>query len=274
MLKHTAAILLAGLSAASPAFAANVVIAPHRAIYDLALKKASQRSGLANVEGRMAIEIAGSSCEGYSINFRMVNQFKPAEGDVRLIDTRSASWESGDGKTLRYNQSEYIDNKADTETKVSAERSANGGEGIGKIEKPRPEDFTLSATAIFPMAHQIKLMEEATRGETRDASLVFDGSDGAKAYRAITFIGKREAAAPAPIAGPPGEKLAKLGSWPMSVSYYPDKGGTAAEDTPSYQVSFQLYENGVATRLVLDYGDFALAGTMKNLEFLEEPDCP
>jgi hypothetical protein len=129
----------------------------------------------------------------------------------------------------------------------------------------------LAPDAIFPMAHQIKLMEQAERGDNRDNSLVFDGSDGSKVYRAITFIGKASEGAPQPSAGPQGEALAKLKSWPMSVSYYPEQGDAA--DTPSYQISFQLYQNGVADRLVLDYGDFSLSGTLTALEYLEESDC-
>ena len=274
MLKHL--IAATGLIAlgCGEASAGNIVIAPHRAVYDLTLKKTSSRAGLSSVEGRMAIEIGGSSCEGYTVNFRMVNRFKPADGEVRLIDTQSATWESGDGLSLRYNQSEYIDNKADTETKITATRDPSGGEGMGKMEKPKPEEFKLPAEAIFPMAHQLKLMQEAERGETRDSSVVFDGSDGAKTYKAITFIGSAAQKSSAPIAGTQGEKLANMRSWPMSISYYSSVGDTAAEDTaPSYQVSFQLYENGVANGLVLDYGEFSLAGTLKNLEFLGEPGC-
>jgi len=273
MLKHMIAVAVVAAAVCGQALAGNIVIAPHRAIYDLTLKKASERAGLSSVEGRMAIEIGGSSCEGYTVNFRMVNRFQPKEGQVRLIDTRSATWESGDGLNLRYNQSEYIDNKADSETKVTAMRDGKGGEGKGKIEKPKLELFNLPPDAIFPMAHQIKLMHEAEHGPTRDASMVFDGSDGSKAYKAITFIGAAVDKAEAPVAGEQGQKLVHMRSWPMSVSYYASKAGTANEDTPNYQVSFQLYENGVASNLVLDYGDFSLAGTLKNLEFLGEPGC-
>jgi hypothetical protein len=57
----------------------------------------------------------------------------------------------------------------------------------------------------------------------------------------------------------------------MTVSYYALEGGS---ETPEYQVSFDMYENGVATGLVLDYGDFALSGTLADLKLLDEPVCP
>jgi hypothetical protein len=61
------------------------------------------------------------------------------------------------------------------------------------------------------------------------------------------------------------------GSWPMTVSYYALEGSS---ETPEYQVSFDMYENGVATGLVLDYGDFALSGKLADLKLLDEPGCP
>ena len=57
----------------------------------------------------------------------------------------------------------------------------------------------------------------------------------------------------------------------MTVSYYTLDGNA---ETPEYQVSFDMYENGVATGLVLDYGEFALAGKLADLKMLEASDCP
>ena len=46
----------------------------HRAVYDLALDKASDRSGIIGLRGRMVYEFNGSPCEGYTVNFRFVTQ--------------------------------------------------------------------------------------------------------------------------------------------------------------------------------------------------------
>jgi hypothetical protein len=42
------------------------------------------------------------------------------------------------------------------------------------------------------VAHQNKLLAAARAGEQRDDSTVYDGSDGAKSYQAISFIGERK----------------------------------------------------------------------------------
>jgi hypothetical protein len=264
------------MSATGAAIGADATIAAHRAVYDLKLKESSNRAGLASVDGRMAFEIAGSKCDGWTNNFRMVNDFKPSEGEARLIDTQSATFESGDGQEMRYTQTEFIDSKLDTEKKLSAERGSAGQAGKGEIEKPQKESFDLPGDAIFSTQHQIKLMELAKAGQTRDVSIVFDGSDGSKVYKAITFIGERREPGKSGVtlSGESADRLAGLASWPVSISYFPAKAEEpAAEETPSYQVGFQLFENGVAANLILDYGDFKLAGDLKQLEFIDQPAC-
>ena len=120
----------------------------------------------------------------------------------------------------------------------------------------------LPTGAFFPEQHQLKLTLKAEAGETRDTSLVYDGSDGANAYRAITFIGsRRRRAAMAAISPIPGRAPQGPGFMADFNQLLPDLG--RAQDTPCYQVNFDLYDNGVATGLVLDYGDFTLGATSR-----------
>jgi len=266
-----------GLLAGALPSIAGVAIASHRAIYELVLDEQNNKSGLASADGRMAFEISGSSCDGWTVNFRMVNQFRPTDDKERLVDTRSSSWESGDGLQLRYAQSEFIDNAMDSETMLSAKRDAGGGEGSGEVSKPEAKTFKIVPAAIFPVQHQFKLMTAAEHGNSRDASVVFDGSDEALAYKTISFIGARREPGKSGVAysGKGADILAGMASWPISISYYDDKPKPedSGEQTPIYQVSFEMFANGVAGRLVLNYGDFSLRGKLSSLEFLEQPKC-
>lgn len=259
------------LLAAVPADAAT--IAAHRAIYDLKLVRAAESSTLSAVSGRLAFEIQGSACEGWTINFRMVNQFSPVEGDLRTVDTQSTSFESGDALAMQYSEKEFVDRKLQEETRIKISRPSANAEAAGAIGQDDAKPFTVPGGALFPMQHQLNLMDKAEQGETRDASLLYDGSDGAATYRAITFIGRRKEAGRNPRDNANGEAkpLATLPSWPVSISYYPTSG--ADQDTPSYQVGFDLYANGVATGLVLDYGDFALGGELSKFELLKSDPC-
>ena len=113
-------------------------------------------------------------------------------------------------------------------------------------------------------------MAAAKRGETTFAVKVFDGSDtGIKLFDTLTVIGKpviSAAAEPAVQVVP----LAGMTRWPVTISYFTvGKGG----ETPDYVLSFDVYENGIARALKLDYGDFVLAGDISKLELLPVAAC-
>ena len=46
-----------------------------------------------------------------------------------------------------------------------------------------------------------------------------------------------------------------------------------SEAVPTYELAFRFYENGVSSKLFIDYGDFAIRGELKELTFLEEEKC-
>ncbi|MBI2719249.1 MAG: DUF1849 family protein [Rhizobiales bacterium] len=266
-------LALAALWIATIPAADAATIAAHRVIYDLKLARTSDGASLSSAEGRLAFEVQGSACAGWTVNFRMVNRFAPSEGDSRTVDTQSTAFESGDALELQYSQREFLNNKPQGETRISVERKATDAETAGTLQSGDGKPFTVPAGALFPMQHQLHLMDLAASGGDRDTSVVYDGSDGANSYRAITFIGKKkEAGANARDTGNGQARLLKdLPSWPMSISYYSLAGNS---DTPSYQVTFDLYQNGVATGLVLDYGNFVLNGELRQLELLTSDPCP
>jgi len=260
------AFLLAGQAEAA-------ALTPHRAVYDLHLLKAGQSSSLAGADGRMVFEVMGSACEGWTVSFRMVNRFRPNEGEFRVVDTQSTSFESGDALDFRFNEREFVNSKLQGETKIKVTRGKPESEGAGLISGEGENSFVAPAGAFFPVQHQLKLMNLAEAGETRDSSTVYDGSSGKDSYRAISFIGKRKEAGSnsRDNANASAKVLASAPSWPISISYYPQTAGD--QDTPAYQVSFDLYENGVATGLNLDYGNFTLGGDLTNLELLPKGEC-
>src|SRR5262249_61666848 len=97
---------------------------------------------------------------------------------------------------------------------------------------------------------------------------VYDGSEsGEKLYNSLTVIGKA-----IPPDNKPSDVAAKeaaltgLTRWPVTISYF-DKASTTGEQTPVYAITFQLYENGVAPKLVVDYRDFSGSGRPTQLHF-------
>jgi hypothetical protein len=59
----------------------------------------------------------------------------------------------------------------------------------------------------------------------------------------------------------------------VTISYYPFSDRPQGEETPSHQVAFTMYGNGVAGDVTLDYGDFALDGKLTDIELFDPPVC-
>jgi hypothetical protein len=272
-LKSTLSLLAVLLLASAVQTAHAAAVAPHRAVYDLSLMRANEGASLQSASGRLAFEIEGSSCEGYTVSFRMATRYRPKEGEMTLIDTMTTTYEGPGALDFRHQIVERIDGAVRDDHRVKMTRATAEAAGEGTISSKPGESFTVSAGTLLPMQHQLRLMALGNAGGGRDSSVIFDGSDDGKSFRAISFVGK---------AKPPGslvrdvgnaaaQPLKGLAAWPTTVSYFALEG---SPDLPEYQVSFDMYENGVATGLVLDYGEFALSGTLKDLKMLEASDCP
>lgn len=262
-----------GLLSCSTA-ASAATLASHRAIYDLAVSKMNGNSGYSNIEGKLAYELTGSVCEGWAVSYRIANRYVEAEKGSRVLDTQLTTWESGDGLEMNLNQKQFVDNTLDSEERLVVKRPKLGAEANGTMTLPKELEFKVLPEALFPSTHQAHILEAARQGLTRDVSLVFDGSDGEKMYKAITFIGKKRAPGSFVLdqTNSQTESVRNLPSWPMTVSYYPAEDDQAA--APVYQASFNVYENGVSTDLLMDYGNYVLKGTLTKLDLLKSAPCP
>ena len=107
---------------------------------------------------------------------------------------------------------------------------------------------------------------------------VYDGSEtGEKIYNTLTVIGK----AIPPGSPPPDDaagkipELASLTRWPVSISYFDRDARTerAGEQTASYSIDFELYENGISRALLLQYSDFTISGKLTSLVLKKPKPC-
>ena len=278
-------VMVVGFAAAAvspPAAAAppddTVVLAPHRAIYDLKLARTKGSHGLEAVRGRILYDFSGNACDGYQLQFRQVSELDSGEGKTALSDLRSTTWEAGNAKTFRFNSENLIDDKRTDTVDGHAERNAKMV--AINLSKPKDKNFTVPVSAVFPTEHMRRIIAAAREGKTILDFPVYDGSEtGEKLYNTLTVIGQ-------PIA--PGAKspddavakvpeLAKLTRWPVTISYFEQRDTAAeqtGEQTPVYAISFELYENGISRALVLDYSDFTIKGEMTSLEMKKVKPCP
>lgn len=262
-----------------PAFAlaakSAVKLVPHRAVYEMTLDESSGTDGIVAVRGRMVFDFAGSACDGYTLNMRLVTEMTNRTGHATTNDLRSSTWEDGGGEVFRFNTTHYQDKRlAEVASGKAAKETADQRVTV-EVTKPETAKLHYSGAILFPTQHSVEILSAALKGKRIVQAKIFDGSEqGKKLYSATAFIGKLQ---------PPGskkhvlarikndEQLSNLESWPVTISYF--DGTKSGEETPAYELSFRLYANGVSRKIVINYGDFAISGSMKSLEFFTPPKC-
>jgi EipB-like len=262
---------LVALSASSaftaiPAEAAQL-LAPHRAVYDLALDRASDRSGITGLSGRMVYEFNGSACEGYTVTFRFVTRIDTSDV-TRLTDQQTTTFEDADGKTFSFVTKSFVDQNLDREVKGTATREPSGL--TVDIEKPEEQKLDLAPTQ-FPTQHLMELLGKAEKGESFYETSLFDGSEDANQVMTTTVvIGKQEKADSGDPELPALANLSKDAYWPVDIAYF-DEAKEGGEELPEYRISFKMHKNGLTRDLLMDYGDFSMKGKLVNLSLFDMP---
>ncbi|KQW27566.1 ATP-binding protein [Rhizobium sp. Root274] len=265
-----ATLTLAAGTAAGQAAAATIGLVPHRAVYDIFLKEASDRSGIEGVRGRMVYEFSGSSCKGFNTQFRFVTRIDVGDG-VRVTDQRSNTFEDVSAGKFRFDNKSFTDDQLDKD--VSGAAAEAGDKVTIELTGPNQRELEL-ANSRFPAEHMLEVIARARKGERVFESRIFDGSeDGDQTFLTTTIVGAPQKSVDT---DPEAKAVAPFGSsdyWPVSIAYFDEK--KKGDQLPIYSQSFKLYENGVTRDLTLDYGDFVLAGKLTKLEVLGPPngDC-
>ncbi len=265
--------------AAGAAKPAPVLLANHRAVYDLSLASSRGTRSVESARGRIVIDFKGDACRGYTMQTRQVTVLESSETGSRTSDLRNTTFEDGDGREFRFKTASLINGAGSPAVDGTASAETDGLKV--RLKEPRRDQFGAQGPVLFPSLHMRRLIEAARAGETTVSAKVFDGSDdGRKVYDTLAVIGRPStgpSTGPATASGSERDKplregaLAALRRWPVTLSYFtPGKG----ESTPIYTLGFDLYENGVSGALRLDYGEFAILGDLTRLEMDKAPARP
>jgi EipB-like len=191
-----ALVLLASSTFAFPgAASAARMLAPHRAVYDLALDKASDRSGITGITGRMVYEFNGSACDGYTVTFRFVTRINTND-TTRVTDQQTTTFEDADGKSFSFVTKSYVDQSLDKEVKGTATREPAGVKV--ELEKPEPQSLDVGTT-LFPTQQLIEMLDKANVGDTFYETSLFDGSEDADRRRSPASTRRRSGRSTSPI---------------------------------------------------------------------------
>jgi hypothetical protein len=262
--------------AGEPARAAGPGFLSHQALYELSLVKSRGANAINGARGRILYNFSGSSCEGYTSEFRQVSELNSGEGKLTLSDLRSTSWEDAAGKSYRFKIDTRMNDAEAPPVDGLAERVGN--QITVKLKQPVAKTFSLEGSVVFPTEQINRIIDAARGGKSVLELMVYDGSDnGEKVYNTLSVIGQpipgdRSIASPDPSTA--NDKMKVLTRWPVTVSYYDrDARAKDGEQTPVYAMSFELFENGVSRALVLDYNDFVISGALGKFDVRDSKPC-
>lgn len=246
------AILAAMVAAPMLAQAQPVHLAAHRATYTLTLDDA--RGGdITAVNGTMAYEVT-DACDGWAVRQRLDMTLSNRDGqDVEMISDY-LTWESKDGKRLRFHMKQTTD--AAVTEQVDGNAAVADGAMPGEVHYTTPADKTvpLPAGTLFPMAHTAAIIAAAEGGKKFLTLPLFDGTGEDGAQNTSIFVSNW--AGPAAASYP---ELALLSSGRVRVAFFSRKDTATS---PDYEVGMRYWANGVADGLNMDFMDFAVAGKL------------
>lgn len=255
---------------AGPAAAQGTALAPHRAIYELTADSSKNSSKVDRASGRIAFEITGNECQGYSVTLRQVTRLDTGEGRQSTSDLHSVTWEDAAAKSYRFKSKNMLNDEVRNDVDGAADRAKDGGFTV-RLTKPKGTPFELKGETTLPTEHLRKLLVAGAAEQRILEARVFDGApDGKKVYDTLAIIGAAVTGGNAIEQAANKPELTSMKRYPVTVSYFEPGVG---ERTPSYVLSFDLYENGVSRALRLDYGGFALRGELTSLELLKPMPC-
>lgn len=261
------------------------IMVPHRAVYELSLAHKHQTVSVSAITGRLVFELTGSPCTGYTQNMRMVTRIIDGKGQPTLLDERSNSWEDAQSREFRFVSRQFSNKKIQEFVSGYAKRDRKNKKLKVRIKKPEEVNLELPGDVLFPAQHSLALQRAATAGKKRLNVRVYDGSEqGQGFYKTYSFIGgkfpplkKAVAITPKTRRSRKNKYLASLGlsglaSWPVAVSYF--KVSDQYDDKiPVYELSFRMFENGVSSSMLMNYGQFSVTGRLGQVKYLRNKPC-
>lgn len=256
--------VLAPLSEAALAADRAPKLVPHEAVYAIALARAG--GGVLGASGRMNYRFA-DTCAGWTVETR---------NDLVLTDDRGSqvkttweflSWEAKDGLSYRFRVHTTRDGEATEALEGSARLDGSGQAGEATFTAPEPKTFPMPAGTLFPTEHTEFLLRHAANGDRLVMRPVFDGSVLAPPFAVNAVIGAKLAPAPGEL---PSPLVSSRPSWPMHLAFFRSDSN---DPLPYHEVAVRYHDNGVAERVVQDYGNFSLSIHLESISPLPPPDC-
>jgi len=248
--------LVLALALAFPGIACADALTGQDALYDLSLSKVRTHD-VTGAVGQMRFDVV-DGCTGWGTTQHMTLLIRNADGSLNKTVTDYITWETKDGNKLTFTLREADDDGKET-VDDSGVAVHDGKDGAGTITYSTPSGTILSMPpgTLFPMAHTEALISAGHAGKKFISVPLFDGttSDGAQ-HTFVALLGQH---------GPTPSDFAALNNLPstdVDIAFYERKND---DENPDFRSQMRYYDDGVATDIVLDFGDFIMKGKLESL---------
>jgi hypothetical protein len=244
----------------------TVSLASHRAVYAISLARATQQDGVRSASGKTTYLLT-DRCTGYTIETDMHLDLGRSTGDDSSMDQQYAAWESKDNRSSTFRMMSHENGTLRDSYHGSATLDEKGAGSITYIDGSKePTTVDLPAGTLLSTAHTAALLKAAAHGEKLFNRSVVDGTLDDGPYRVAAVIGPEPHG---PLQAATKNPLEEGAARPFAMAYFAGSG-----DEPRYELTMDLFPNGVAKHMVQDFGGFTLAFDLVSVEPVNAPSCP
>lgn len=258
-----------GASATEPQ---SIRLLPHRALYDISLRSATNSSGIADIHGQMFYDLQ-ETCDSWVTTHRFVLMYDYIDNPSSQVVSEFATKESKDGSKFEYRARRVRDGEPQEEVTGTAAKNAKGKPFVAHYSRPEKMSMELPAETNFPSAHTLSVIKNALAEKKFIRGTIFDGSDTDGAYQVSGLVLKA-------ISEPERKRmwpkevdtdLARKPGWRTQVAIFPL--ANEQEASSEYEMDMNLLENGIVTDMNIRYADFGITQTLKALTAHPRPAC-
>jgi hypothetical protein len=249
-------VLCGLLLLAAPRASQATELAAHRAFYRLTLSS-TENSGVTNASGAMEYEVI-DGCTGWATQQRLDMTVLDREGGDTHTVSDYSTWESKDGQSFRFRITQSTND--DRAVRAGWAELPPGKPGFAVYTAPEARRVVLPPGTLFPMAQTEAVLAAAQKGQMFVSVPVFDGTATDSVENTFAVITAHGQVVPTGFA-----PLSKLPSLSVHMGYF-DTDTT--EMLPDTLLSMRYWDNGVADGLLMDFGNFTMAGTLAQFRLL------
>lgn len=244
--------------------AADLALAPHKALYDIRLISTQSGSQILNISGQMFYEWQ-PNCDAWITNHRFNLLYEYADSSPMSVVSDFSSYETFDGRSLNFTSQRKRDGELVEEIRGQATLDEKGV-GVANYTLPEVKTKDLPQGTMFPIAHSKGILNAIREGKKIYHATIFDGSDQEGAVEVNAVIGKpvqKPAKLEPAKGGSIDYKLLNVPAHQVRLAFFPV---TATESVSDYEMAMTLYENGVIDSMEIEYAEFTLSQNLIAIE--------